>query len=52
MFNLSSLFDLSGRTALVTGGSSGIGLAIAAGLGQAGASVVLAARRAAALVAA
>lgn len=52
MFNLSSLFDLSGRTALVTGGSSGIGLAIAAGLGQAGASVVLAARRAAELDAA
>lgn len=52
MFNLSSLFDLSGRTALVTGGSSGIGLAIAAGLGQAGAGVVLAARRAAELDAA
>ncbi|UJX44129.1 SDR family NAD(P)-dependent oxidoreductase [Xanthobacter sp. YC-JY1] len=52
MFNLSSLFGLSGRTALVTGGSSGIGLAIAAGLGQAGASVVLAARRAAELDAA
>ncbi|MFG1213099.1 SDR family oxidoreductase [Xanthobacter flavus] len=52
MFNLTSLFDLSGRTALVTGGSSGIGLAIAAGLGQAGASVVLAARRAAELDAA
>lgn len=52
MFNLSSLFDLSGRNALVTGGSSGIGLAIAAGLGQAGAGVVLAARRAAELDAA
>lgn len=45
MFKLASLFDLSGRTALVTGGSSGIGLAIATGLGQAGASLVLAARR-------
>ena len=27
MFQLSQLFDLNGRTALVTGGSSGIGLA-------------------------
>lgn len=52
MFKLSSLFDLTGRTALVTGGSSGIGLAIAAALGQAGASIVLAARRRAELDAA
>ncbi|MFG1346692.1 SDR family oxidoreductase [Xanthobacter autotrophicus DSM 431] len=52
MFKLASLFDLSGRTALVTGGSSGIGLAIATGLGQAGASLVLAARRPAELDAA
>lgn len=52
MFQLSSLFDLSGRTALVTGGSSGIGLAIATGLGQAGARLVLAARRKAELDAA
>ncbi|KAI3603813.1 Oxidoreductase, short-chain dehydrogenase/reductase family (plasmid) [Cupriavidus necator H850] len=37
--------DLSGRQALVTGGSSGIGEAIAVALGQAGARVVLAARR-------
>ena len=36
-----SPFDLSGRTALVTGGSSGIGQAIAVGLAQAGADVVL-----------
>lgn len=35
------LFDLSGRTALVTGSSQGIGLALARGLLQAGASVVL-----------
>ena len=34
-------FRLDGRLALVTGSSSGIGLAIARGLGQAGASVVL-----------
>ena len=38
------LFDLTGRRALVTGSSQGIGLAIARGLGQAGASVVLNAR--------
>ena len=36
-----SPFDLSGRSALVTGGSSGIGQAIAAGLAQAGADLVL-----------
>jgi NAD(P)-dependent dehydrogenase (short-subunit alcohol dehydrogenase family) len=44
-FRLSRLFDLSGRTALVTGGNSGIGLAMAQALGEAGASVVLVARR-------
>ncbi len=35
------LFDLSGRTALVTGSSRGLGLAMAEGLAQAGAAVVL-----------
>jgi gluconate 5-dehydrogenase len=44
MSYLESLFSLSGRVALVTGGSSGIGLAIAEALGRAGASVVVAAR--------
>ena len=36
-----SLFDLTGRRALVTGSSSGIGLELARGLAQHGASVVL-----------
>ena len=39
------LFDLSGRVALVTGGSRGLGLEIAHGLGEAGATVVVTARR-------
>jgi gluconate 5-dehydrogenase len=38
------LFDLSGRVALLTGSSSGIGFALARGLAAAGASVVLNAR--------
>jgi NAD(P)-dependent dehydrogenase (short-subunit alcohol dehydrogenase family) len=41
---LAGLFSLDGRVAVVTGGSSGIGAAIASALGQAGARVVLVAR--------
>lgn len=46
------LFDLSGRTALVTGSSKGIGFALAGALGNAGARVVLNARDPALLAAA
>ncbi|MFI6655768.1 SDR family oxidoreductase [Streptomyces sp. NPDC050523] len=35
------LFDISGRTALVTGSSRGIGLALARGLAEAGCTVIL-----------
>ena len=41
---LSALFSLDGRRALVTGGSSGVGEAIARALGLAGASVLIVAR--------
>lgn len=40
----SHAFDLSGKRALITGGSRGLGLAIAAGLAQAGSAIVLNAR--------
>jgi gluconate 5-dehydrogenase len=49
---LASLFELSGRRALVTGGNSGIGAAMARALGLAGARVLLLARREAELNAA
>ncbi|MEG0046696.1 MAG: SDR family oxidoreductase [Comamonas sp.] len=40
------LFDLSGKTALVTGGSRGLGLQMAHALGEAGAKVLLTSRKA------
>jgi NAD(P)-dependent dehydrogenase (short-subunit alcohol dehydrogenase family) len=43
--NVRDLFDLTGQVALVTGGSRGLGLEMATGLGEAGASVVITARR-------
>ncbi len=46
------LFDLTGRCALITGSSQGIGLALARGLSQAGARVVLNGRDAVKLAAA
>ena len=42
---ITELFNLAGKTALITGGSSGIGEAIALALGLAGAEVGIAARR-------
>ncbi len=41
------MFDLTGKVAIVTGGNGGIGLGMAGGLAEAGASVVIAGRNAA-----
>ncbi len=43
--SVKGLFDLGGKVALVTGGSRGLGLEMATALGEAGASVVITARR-------
>jgi len=42
---MAGLFDVTGKTALVTGGSRGIGLMIARGLLEAGASVIVSSRK-------
>jgi len=39
-----NLFDLSGRVALVTGGSKGLGKAMARGFAEAGADIVISSR--------
>src|SRR5947207_10811806 len=43
--NVKDLFDLSGKTALITGGSRGLGLQIAEALGELGAKVAVTARK-------
>ncbi len=43
--NVKTLFDLTSKVAIVTGGSRGIGKEMAEGLGEAGASLMLCARR-------
>jgi NAD(P)-dependent dehydrogenase (short-subunit alcohol dehydrogenase family) len=45
MPNLRSLFDLTNRVAIVTGGSRGLGLEMAEGLAEAGAKLMICARR-------
>ena len=43
---IQKLFDLSGKTALITGGSRGLGLQMAHALGEAGARIMLSSRKA------
>ncbi len=43
--SIKQLFDLSGKTAIVTGGSRGLGLQIAEALGEQGARILIAARK-------
>jgi NAD(P)-dependent dehydrogenase (short-subunit alcohol dehydrogenase family) len=45
MRTIQQLFDLTGKTALVTGGSRGLGLQIARALGEQGAKIVLSSRK-------
>ena len=44
--SIKKLFDLSGKTALITGGSRGLGLQMAHALGEAGAKLMLSSRKA------
>jgi NAD(P)-dependent dehydrogenase (short-subunit alcohol dehydrogenase family) len=46
MGSIKKAFDLTGRTALITGGSRGLGLQIAEALGEQGARIVLSSRKA------
>nr|WP_294792371.1 SDR family NAD(P)-dependent oxidoreductase [uncultured Mucilaginibacter sp.] len=41
---MTSLFDLTGKTTLITGGNKGIGFSMAAGLAEAGADIIVASR--------
>lgn len=43
--DIAKLFDVSGKTALVTGGSAGVGFMIASGLAQAGCKLVICSRK-------
>ena len=43
--NTKKLFDLSGRVAIITGGSAGLGLQMAKALAEMGANLVLCARK-------
>jgi gluconate 5-dehydrogenase len=45
--SIQQLFDLKGKTALVTGGSRGLGLQLAHALGEAGAKIMISSRKAA-----
>jgi NAD(P)-dependent dehydrogenase (short-subunit alcohol dehydrogenase family) len=47
MANGRDLFDLTGKTALITGGSRGLGLQIAEALGEFGARLIISSRKAA-----
>ena len=44
--SVKALFDLGGKTALITGGSRGLGLQMAEALGEMGARLAITARKA------